>query len=91
MAKAAKYLPHIYGEKEFGGTQMMKLAAVPFEKLGMPTLPDRSYASVSETMQHTLYGWLAMPLAFLGVFDLRRLKRNIGDDAEETETTTAKK
>ena len=78
-ARAAKYIPQIYGEKEVGGTQMLKLSAVPFDKLGQPTLPDRSYASVSETMQHTLYGGLIMPLAFLGVLTYVA-KRNVKDD-----------
>ena len=78
-AKAAKYVPHIYGEKEVGGTQMLKLAAVPFDKLGMPTLPDKSYASKSETLQHTLYGGLIAPLAFLGVLSFIA-KRNVNTD-----------
>ncbi len=81
-AKAAKYLPQIYGEKELGGTQMLKLSAVPFEKLGMPKLPERSYAATSETMQHTLYGnALALPLVVLGALTYIA-KRNVeGDDA----------
>jgi Fe-S-cluster-containing dehydrogenase component len=79
-AKAAKYLPQIYGEKELGGTQMMKLSAVPFEKLGMPKLPERSYAATSETMQHTLYGnALVLPIAFLGVLTYVA-KRNVKHD-----------
>ncbi|HAF45044.1 MAG TPA: hydrogenase 2 operon protein HybA [Gallionellaceae bacterium] len=85
-AKAAKYLPQVYGEKEVGGTQMLKLSAVPFEKLGMPTLPERSYAATSETMQHTLYGnALALPLAFLGVLTYVA-KRNVKhhDDADDS-------
>ena len=83
-ARAAKYIPHIYGEKEVGGTQMLKLAAVPFDKLGMPTLPDQSFASKSETLQHTLYGGLIAPLAFLGVlsFVAKRNVRN-DDDADQ--------
>ena len=83
-AKVAKYIPQIYGEKEVGGTQMLKLAAVPFDKLGMPTLPERSFAATSETMQHTLYGGLVAPLAFLGVLALIA-KRNVkhDDDAHD--------
>ncbi len=33
----AKYVDHIYGEKELGGLGWLYLAAVPFEKLGLPT------------------------------------------------------
>src|SRR4029077_4007502 len=31
-----KYVDHIYGEKELGGTRVVYLSAVPFEKLGFP-------------------------------------------------------
>ncbi|MDD5330330.1 MAG: hydrogenase 2 operon protein HybA [Sulfuricella sp.] len=79
IAKAAHYIPEIYGEKEVGGTQVIKLAAVPFDQLGMPKLPERSFSSVSETMQHTLYGGLIAPLAFLGVLTYVA-KRNVKDD-----------
>ncbi|MBY0431385.1 MAG: hydrogenase 2 protein HybA, partial [Rhodospirillales bacterium] len=63
---APKYIDHVYGERELGGTQMMLMAGVPFEKLGLPKLPDRSYASTSETLQHTLYGGLIAPIIALG-------------------------
>lgn len=33
-----RYVDHIYGEQEAGGTSVMYLSAVPFEKLGFPTL-----------------------------------------------------
>jgi len=37
-AVPGKYVDHIYGEKELGGTSWMYLSPVPFEKLGFPTL-----------------------------------------------------
>jgi Fe-S-cluster-containing dehydrogenase component len=83
-AKVANYIPHVYGEKEGGGTQMLKLAALPFEKLGMPNLPEQSNAARSETMQHTLYGGLVAPLAFLGVLSFIA-KRNVNPDEDDEE------
>jgi Fe-S-cluster-containing dehydrogenase component len=62
----SKYVDHVYGEREVGGTQMLLLSGVPFDLLGYPTLPDISSASRSETLQHTLYGGLVAPIAFLG-------------------------
>ncbi|MCX7171805.1 MAG: hydrogenase 2 operon protein HybA [Proteobacteria bacterium] len=62
-----KYVDHIYGETEFGGTQMLMLSGVPFDKLGYPDLPPRSDAAISETLQHSLYGGMILPLVFLGV------------------------
>ena len=63
---AARYVPKIYGEKDGGGTQILMLAGVPFEKLGLPDLPERSYASIAEGIQHTLYKGMLLPIALLG-------------------------
>ena len=76
------YVNHLYGEKELGVTQMLKLSGVAFEKVGMPTLPERSYAATSETMQHTLYGGLVLPLLFLGGLSYIA-KRHVKDDEHE--------
>jgi Fe-S-cluster-containing dehydrogenase component len=62
----AEYIDHIYGEKEGGGTQYIILSAVPFEKLGLPVLPEVSDASRSEGLQHTLYKGLIAPIALFG-------------------------
>jgi hypothetical protein len=63
--KAKKYVNYVYGEKETGGTQYMILSAVPFHKLGLPTLSDSSASSRSETIQHTVYKGLIAPGALL--------------------------
>ncbi|MDD5298795.1 MAG: hydrogenase 2 operon protein HybA [Rhodocyclaceae bacterium] len=78
---AGKYLQHVYGEKEYGGTQVLKLSGVSFEKVGLPDLPEDSAAALSETIQHTLYGNLIMPFAVLGAMTYVA-KRNVKlDDA----------
>lgn len=81
---AGRYVDHVYGEKELGGTQMMMLSGVPFEKLGYPRLPERSYAADSETLQHTLYGGLVAPLAFLGVLTYVA-RRNVKPEEENND------
>lgn len=60
------YLPQVYGEKEGGGTQVLYLAGVPFEKLGLPALEEAPSAAKSETIQHTLYKGMIAPIVFLG-------------------------
>lgn len=77
------YVQHVYGEKEYGGTQVLKLSGVPFEKVGMPALPPYSSAATSETIQHTLYGGLLMPIAVLGALTFiakRNIKPEEGDE-----------
>ncbi len=49
------YVNKVYGETQGGGTQVMVLAGVPFGKLDLPEISERSFASVSETIQHTVY------------------------------------
>lgn len=84
-APAGKYLQHVYGEKEYGGTQVLKLSGVNFQKVGMPDLPPDSAAALSETIQHTLYGNLIMPFAVLGVMAYAA-KRNVKPDADSDST-----
>ncbi len=78
-APAPRYLPALYGETESGGTQVRYLASVPFEKLGLPDLPARSFAAVSEGIQHTLYkGMIAPALLLAGLLAVawRSTRRN---------------
>lgn len=78
----ANYHNHVWGEKEAGGTNVMHISAIPFDKLGMPPLEDRSYASKSETLQHTLYKGMALPAVALAGLTYM-VKRNKDKDGEE--------
>jgi Fe-S-cluster-containing dehydrogenase component len=60
------YQNHIYGETDGGGNQVLLLTGVPYNKLGLPTLPDESTAGTSETLMHTLYKGMIVPYVFLG-------------------------
>lgn len=64
---SADYIPHVYGEKEGGGAQVLLLAGVPFEKLGLPLLPDTSDANRSESIQHTIYNKMIAPVGLLAI------------------------
>ncbi len=75
-----EYKDHVWGEKEAGGTNVMHISSVSFDKLGMPPLEERSYASVSESVQHTLYSYLALPAVALAGLSYV-VKRNT--DSEE--------
>jgi formate dehydrogenase iron-sulfur subunit len=43
-----KYVEHIYGEREAGGTNTLYLSAVPFETLGFPTVQTQPFPHYSE-------------------------------------------
>jgi hypothetical protein len=52
----------IYGETEVGGTQVLYLSHVPFEKLGLPDYGDRGVPHVAYTVQEGIYYKLPMVL-----------------------------
>jgi len=60
-----RYHPHIYGEHDGGGTQVLYLSAagVPFEKLGLPDLGDEPAPDLAETVQHGIYKGFIAPVA----------------------------
>lgn len=79
---APRYEQHIFGEKEGGGTQVLVISGVPYQKLGLPVLPERSYASRSEGVQHTLYQGMIAPGAVLAglLYAAHRASKRQGDD-----------
>ncbi len=83
---AGRYLQHIYGDQEYGGTQVLKLSGVDFQKLGMPDLPPDAAAAQSETIQHTLYGNMVLPFAVLGVMGfIARRNTQASEDSQDQE------
>ena len=60
-ARPDKYVDHIYGEKEAGGTSVLYLSSVPFEKLGFPDVGTEAYPARSRMALH------AVPPAVLAV------------------------
>jgi len=56
-----KYVDHIYGEKEAGGTSVLYLSSVPFEKIGFPDVGTKAYPRFSKMALH------AVPPAVLAV------------------------
>ena len=57
-AHPERYVDHVYGETENGGTSYLILSHVPFAELGLPALPSRPVKEVSEQVM-----WLTVPFA----------------------------
>ncbi|ABQ26134.1 hydrogenase 2 operon protein HybA [Geotalea uraniireducens] len=58
-----KYIAHVYGEHEAGGTNHLYLASMPFNKLGLPDIKPQAPAEFSEKIQHTIYKGFIAPVA----------------------------
>ena len=63
----AKYIDHIYGEKEVGGTSWMYISGVPFEKLGFIDVPSEPTPRLAEKIQHSLFSFLWSPIALYAI------------------------
>lgn len=83
------YQDRVYGEEDGGGTQVLYLSAVSFEKLGLPELGKDSIPSRLK-WQHKLYKYLAMPaIAYvtMAAFIRGNFKDHVHHLREEQETT----
>ena len=63
-----RYIDHVYGEFENGGTSYLILSHVPFSELGLPDMPEKPVNEVSETaIGLTLPVGLGWGIALAGV------------------------
>lgn len=80
-----KYINHIYGEKEVGGTNHLYLASMQFNKLGMPALNEAAPAEFSEKIQHTIYKGFVAPVALYATLCFIAVKNMKGHGEAEKE------
>jgi Fe-S-cluster-containing dehydrogenase component len=81
-----RYVPKVYGEHDGGGTQCLYLAAVPFEKLGLPDLGTEPVPTVAHAVQHGIYKGFVAPVALyaaLAAVLVRNRKRTAGEKPDE--------
>ncbi len=53
-ARPGKYVDHVYGEKEAGGTSVVYLSSVPFEKLGFPDVGTKAFPEYTSFALHAV-------------------------------------
>jgi len=81
-----RYVNKVYGEKDGGGTQVLYLSHVDFDKLGLPELGEEGAGARAAELQHTIYKGFIAPavlyVAFAGV--TLRNRRKGGDEGGES-------
>jgi formate dehydrogenase iron-sulfur subunit len=82
--KPVRYLDHVYGEHEIGGTSWLYLTGRPIVEAGLLPLPDRSSARMTETIQHGVYRFGAFPLALYGLLSIFMWTNHRREIAAET-------
>jgi len=80
-----RYVPRVYGEDDGGGTQVLYISHVPFEKLGLPDLGPEPVPTTARTVQHSVYKGFIAPVALYAVLGavLLRNRRHPSDETEE--------
>ncbi|MBA4387249.1 MAG: 4Fe-4S ferredoxin [Verrucomicrobia bacterium] len=58
-----RYVQHIYGENEVGGTAWLYLSGVAFEDIDLPGLGYHPAPGYTEPIQHTIFKWFLPPLS----------------------------
>jgi Fe-S-cluster-containing dehydrogenase component len=58
-----RYIDHIYGEQEVGGTSWCYLADQSFDQLAMPKLGESPAPGVSESIQHGIFAYFVPPVS----------------------------
>lgn len=80
------YVNHIYGEKEAGGTSVLYISDVPFEKLGFPKVSEQPFPKLTAaSLEKIPFVVPALALGLLGLWlytgrreKIRALKQNEG-------------
>ena len=84
------YQDRIYGEGDLGGTQVLYLSHLPFEKLGLPEVGTESRAHYGSKVHSVIYKGMAIPIVVYAVLVAaikRRYKVMEEEAAREAEKT----
>ena len=62
-----RYVNHIYGETEVGGTSWLYLTGRPVQEVGLLNLPETPPPQLTEAIQHGIFKYGIIPVAFYGL------------------------
>jgi hypothetical protein len=80
----------VYGEGDLGGTQVLYLSSVPFEKLGLPEVGTESRAYYGSKVHNVVYKGMAIPIAVYAILAaaIRRRWKVMEEEAHREEKKT---
>ncbi|NQU68467.1 MAG: 4Fe-4S dicluster domain-containing protein [Candidatus Marinimicrobia bacterium] len=65
-----RYIDHVYGENEVGGTSWMYISSEPFENIDLPTLSYECPSHLTENIQHGIFKGFSGPILLFGLLGL---------------------
>jgi formate dehydrogenase beta subunit len=86
------YQNRVYGEGDLGGTQVLYLSHLPFEKLGLPEVGKTSRAYEGSKVHNILYKGMVIPTAIYAVLvaAIRRRFKVMQEEAHREEQETGR-
>jgi formate dehydrogenase iron-sulfur subunit len=76
-----RYVDHVYGEFEAGGTSYLILSGLPLEELGLPDLPATTRSHYADAILGSLPGLIiGMGLFLGGLYQLEKRQREAKED-----------
>ncbi|MDX9753803.1 MAG: Ni/Fe-hydrogenase cytochrome b subunit [bacterium] len=86
-----RYIPHIYGEEEVGGTSWLYVANKPFEELGLPKLSADAPPQTTEDIQHGIFKYFIPQIALFSVLGMvYKLTGNGDSDKDHSDPAVPK-
>jgi formate dehydrogenase iron-sulfur subunit len=64
-----RYVNHVYGGTEVGGTSWLYLTGRPVEEVGLLKLPENPPPKRTEAIQHGIFRYGVIPIAFFALLD----------------------
>ncbi len=79
-----KYVDHIYGENEAGGTSWLYLAPVDFQKVGLPEVEDTPYGDLTWNYLTAIpVVDILLPLGLIGLYRFANRREQVAKDEQE--------
>jgi formate dehydrogenase iron-sulfur subunit len=65
-----RYIDHVYGEREAGGTSWLYISGVPFEQLGFVKAKSSAAPRLTEAIQHGVFKHFVPPIAWCTILGM---------------------
>lgn len=89
-----RYVNHIYGEKEVGGTSWLYLSSSDFQYLRLPQHKEKTAPGVSEAIQHGIFAYFIPPIALYawlgGIMWITKRRKEILKEVTDNEVEEGK-
>lgn len=78
-----RYIEHVYGEREAGGTSWLYLSGTPFQQIGFLRVDSKAPSHLSEAIQHGVFKHFVPPVAWAAALGIAMWMSRPGAERDE--------